>query len=130
MSEKTDFHMTMEDFRRHGRAVIDWIADYYQRIETLPVLSQVAPGQIRALLPAGPPVHPEAFETILKDVDKLILPGITHWQSPNFFAFFPANASGPAILGELLAAGLGVRGCCGQQARPARNWRRMCSIGW
>ncbi|MBL7178766.1 MAG: aspartate aminotransferase family protein [Desulfobacterales bacterium] len=102
--------MTMEDFRRHGRAVIDWIADYYQRIETLPVLSQVAPGQIRALLPAGPPVHPEAFETILKDVDKLILPGITHWQSPNFFAFFPANASGPAILGELLAAGLGVQG--------------------
>lgn len=110
MSEKTGYHMTIEEFRRQGRAVIDWIADYYQRIETLPVLSRVAPGQIRAVLPPGPPERPEAFETVLEDVDKLILPGITHWQSPSFFAFFPANASGPAILGELLAAGLGVQG--------------------
>jgi aromatic-L-amino-acid decarboxylase len=104
------FHMTSEEFRRYGRAVVDWIADYYARVESLPVLSQVQPGQIRASLPEGPPVRGESFEAILGDVERLILPGITHWQSPNFFAFFPANASGPSILGELLSAGLGVQG--------------------
>jgi aromatic-L-amino-acid decarboxylase len=110
MSEKKSFHMSPEEFRHYGRAVVDWIADYYQRVESLPVLSQVEPGQIRASLPAEPPVHGEAFETILKDVEELILPGVTHWQSPNFFAFFPANTSGPSLLGELLSAGLGVQG--------------------
>jgi aromatic-L-amino-acid decarboxylase len=104
------FHMTPEEFRRHGRAVVDWIADYHARIETFPVLAQVQPGQIRASLPAAPPLHGEAFDAILGDIDRLIMPGITHWQSPNFFAFFPANASGPAILGELLSAGLGIQG--------------------
>jgi aromatic-L-amino-acid decarboxylase len=108
--EQRSFHMTAEDFRRHGRTVVDWIADYWQRVESLPVLSSVHPGDIRAALPARPPTEGEPFETILRDVDALILPGITHWQSPNFFAFFPANTSGPAILGELLSAGLGVQG--------------------
>jgi aromatic-L-amino-acid/L-tryptophan decarboxylase len=101
--------MTPDDFRRHGHAVIDWIADYYARIESYPVLSRVEPGQIRSLLPPGPPIHGERFDSILKDIEKL-LPGITHWQSPNFFAYFPANASGPAILGDLLSSGLGVQG--------------------
>ena len=110
MPERNTFHMTPDEFRRHGRAVVDWIADYYERIESFPVLSQVEPGQIRASLPAHPPKEGEEFETILGDVEKLILPGLTHWQSPNFFAYFPANASGPAILGELLSAGLGVQG--------------------
>ncbi len=106
----TSYHMTPEEFRRCGRAVVDWIADYYERIESFPVLSQVQPGEIRAALPPAPPEHGEPFEAILRDVDALILPGITHWQSPNFFAFFPANASGPAILGDLLSSGLGVQG--------------------
>ena len=110
MSAEKSFHMTPEEFRRCGRAVVDWIADYYQQVESLPVLSRVEPGQIRETLPPDPPARGEAFEAILADVEKLILPGITHWQSPNFFAFFPANTSGPAILGELLAAGLGVQG--------------------
>ena len=104
------YHMTPEEFRHWGRAVVDWIAQYQERVETLPVLSLVQPGQIRAGLPASPPVRGESFDAILADVDKLLLPGITHWQSPNFFAFFPANTSGPSILGELLAAGLGVQG--------------------
>jgi aromatic-L-amino-acid decarboxylase len=102
--------MTPEEFRRHGHAVVDWIADYMRRVEDLPVLSRVVPGAIRAQLPEHPPADGEPFETILADVDRIILPGITHWQSPNFFAYFPANSSGPAILGELLAAGLGVQG--------------------
>ena len=95
MPDEKSFHMTPDEFRRHGHAVIDWIADYYQRIETFPVLSRVQPGEIRRSLPKQPPVHGESFEAILSDVEKLILPGVTHWQSPNFFAYFPANGSGP-----------------------------------
>src|SRR3954466_14217010 len=108
-SEKT-FHMTPEEFRRHGHSVVDWITDYFARIESYPVLSQVEPGQIRASLPPDPPSKGESFPAILGDVEKLILPGVTHWQSPNFFAFFPSNASGAAILGDLLSSGLGVQG--------------------
>jgi len=110
MSQEQSFHMTAEQFRRHGKEVVDWVADYYGRIESLPVLSQAKPGQIRELLPAAPPAHGEAFDQLLSDIDKLILPGVTHWQSPNFFAYFPANASGPAILGDLLSSALGVQG--------------------
>jgi aromatic-L-amino-acid decarboxylase len=102
--------MTPDEFRRHGRAVVDWIADYMERVESLPVLSQVAPGEIRAALPSEPPTHGEPFEDMLRDVEEIILPGLTHWQSPNFFAFFPANNSGPSVLGELLSAGLAVQG--------------------
>ncbi len=108
--KKDGFHMTPEEFRRHGRAVVDWIADYYERVESLPVLSRVEPGDIRDSLPTEPPTRGESFETILADLDRCILPGITHWQSPNFFAFFPSNSSGPSVLGELLSAGLGVQG--------------------
>jgi aromatic-L-amino-acid/L-tryptophan decarboxylase len=110
LSDEKSLHMTPEEFRRHGHTVVDWIADYYARIESLPVLSRARPGEIRQSLPAHPPESGESFETILHDVEKLILPGITHWQSPNFFAFFPGNASGPAILGDLLSSGLGVQG--------------------
>ncbi|HKD11871.1 MAG TPA: pyridoxal-dependent decarboxylase, partial [Thermoanaerobaculia bacterium] len=102
--------MTPEEFRRHGRAVIDWIADYHERIETFPVLARSEPGQIRSSLPAQAPDRGEPFEEILADVNRLIVPGITHWQSPSFFAYFPSNSSGPAVLGELLSAGLGVQG--------------------
>jgi aromatic-L-amino-acid decarboxylase len=110
MTEKSSFHMTPEDFRRYGHAVVDWIADYHSRIESMPVLSRAQPGQIRAALPQNAPATGEPFEAILGDLEKLILPGITHWQSPNFFAFFPCNASGPGILGDLMSSGLGVQG--------------------
>jgi aromatic-L-amino-acid/L-tryptophan decarboxylase len=102
--------MTSDEFRRYGRQVVDWIADYYERIESFPVLSQAVPGEIRAALPADPPEQGQPFADVLADLDRVILPGITHWQHPSFFAFFPANASGPAILGDLLASGLGVQG--------------------
>ncbi|HTL56801.1 MAG TPA: pyridoxal-dependent decarboxylase [Candidatus Limnocylindrales bacterium] len=110
MLQERSFHMTPAEFRHWGHAVIDWIADYQQRVEALPVLARVAPGDIRKNLPAEPPLKGESFDEILADIDKLILPGITHWQSPNFFAYFPANNSGPSILGEMLSAGLGVQG--------------------
>ena len=102
--------MTPDEFRRNGHAVVDWIADYYAKIESFPVLSKAKPGEIRASLPASAPAEGEEFSAMLADIDKLILPGITHWQSPNFYAYFPCNASGPAILGDLLSSGLGVQG--------------------
>lgn len=102
--------MTPEEFRQHGRAVVDWVADYLERVEQFPVQSRVAPGELLALLPEAAPEQGEPFAHLLADLDALILPGITHWQSPNFFGYFPANASGPSILGELLSAGLGVQG--------------------
>src|SRR6202049_2462319 len=110
MADEKSFHMTPDEFRRHGHAVVDWIADYPARVESFPVLSQVKPGEIRAALPANPPSQGEPFDALLKDVEQLILPGVTHWQSPNFFAYFPCNASGPGILGDLLSSGLGVQG--------------------
>ncbi len=109
MSKKS-YHMGPQQFREYGYAVIDWIADYYKNIETLPVLSQVKPGEIRQALPPEAPHQGEAFTGILNDMKAVILPGITHWQSPNFFAYFPANASGPAILGDLLSSALGIQG--------------------
>jgi aromatic-L-amino-acid decarboxylase len=110
MLEQKSFHMTPDEFRRHGHDVVDWIADYYARVESLPVLSRVEPGQIRAALPSDPPMKSEPFDLILGDIEKIILPGVTHWQSPSFYAYFPCNASGPAILGDLLSSGLGVQG--------------------
>jgi len=102
--------MSPEEFRKWGYAMIDWLADYPARVESLPVLSQSAPGDLRKALPNQAPEQGEDFSQIFADIDRLIVPGITHWQSPNFFAYFPANTSGPSILGELLAAGLGVQG--------------------
>lgn len=110
MPNATTYHMSAEAFRRHGSAMIDWIAQYRERVEAHPVLSQVKPGDVRAKLPAQAPQHGEPFERMLRDVNEIIMPGITHWQSPNFFGFFPANVSGPSILGDLLASGLGVQG--------------------
>ncbi len=110
MPQEKSFHMTSDEFRHHGHAMVDWIAAYYARIESYPVLSRAKPGEIRASLPANPPAKGEAFDAILGDIEKLIIPGITHWQSPNFFAFFNSNTSGPSILGELLSSGLGVQG--------------------
>lgn len=102
--------MNPTEFRRAGHATVDWIADYMQQVGDYPVLSQVQPGEVRAALPASPPDAPEPWSDILDDVTKLILPGVTHWQSPSFFAFFPANSTGPGILGDLVSSGLGLQG--------------------
>src|SRR5664279_3699832 len=110
MPNDKSFHMTPEEFRRHGHAVVDWIADYHARIETFPVLSRAQPGEIRSMLSPQAPEKGEKFEQIFADIERILLPGITHWQSPNFYAYFPANSSGPAILGDLLSSGLGVQG--------------------
>jgi aromatic-L-amino-acid/L-tryptophan decarboxylase len=106
----TSYHMTPDEFRRWGREAVEWVARYLERVAELPVQSQVEPGQVRAALPSHPPERGEPFDAVLGDLDRVVLPGITHWQSPSFFGYFPANASGPAVLGELLSAGLGVQG--------------------
>ncbi|MFC9977126.1 aminotransferase class I/II-fold pyridoxal phosphate-dependent enzyme [Spirillospora sp. NPDC127200] len=103
-------HMTPEEFRRYGKQVIDWIADYQEKVEAHPVLSQARPGDVLAALPDHPPERGEGFEAVLADMERVVMPGVTHWQHPSFFAYFPANASGPAILGDLLSSGLGVQG--------------------
>ncbi len=107
--------MTPDEFRQHGHALIDWIAEYLEGVEQHPVGSRVQPGDIRASLPEHPPAavvrgEAESFEDVLADLDRIVMPGITHWQHPSFFAYFPGNTSYPAILGDLAASGLGVQG--------------------
>jgi len=102
--------MSPEEFRKNGKQMIDWIADYYENVEKYPVLSQVRPGEIIGQLPENAPQEGESMNQIMSDVNSIIMPGITHWQSPNFFAYFPANSSGPSVLGDLLSSGLGVQG--------------------
>ena len=110
MSENKSMHMSSKEFREFGYSVIDWIADYYDEIEKYPVKSQVSPGDIRSSLKKNPPKYGESMHTILKDIDTVIMPGITHWQSPMFFGYFPTNTSGPSILADLISSGLGVNG--------------------
>jgi aromatic-L-amino-acid decarboxylase len=90
--------------------LIDWIADYVENIEQQRVTSTVRPGDVRAQLAEHPPTTPDGFDAVMADTERVIVPGLTHWQHPNFFAYFPANSSYPAILGDLLTAGLGVQG--------------------
>lgn len=105
-----NYHLTPEQFREQGKKVVDWIADYYENIEKYPVLSQVKPNVIRELLPDEPPQTGETFESIMHDLDSKIMKGITHWQSPSFFAYFPSNTSFPSIMGDMISSGLGVQG--------------------
>jgi aromatic-L-amino-acid/L-tryptophan decarboxylase len=102
--------VTPDEFRTHGHDLIDWIADYVGDVERRPVGSTVQPGDVRSRLPEHPPTAPEPFEAVMADVERVVVPGLTQWQHPAFFAYFPANNSFPSILGELLSAGLGVQG--------------------
>ena len=102
--------MSPEEFRRHGHEVVDWIADYWTRLPELPVRSPAMPGDVRAALPEAPPETGEPISAILADLDRVVVPGLTHWQHPGFFGYFPANTSGPSVLGDLVSAGLGVQG--------------------
>lgn len=95
---------------KYGYKIIDKIAEYLTNIEKYPVRSQVSPGDIKSKIPAEAPFESQEFEKILRDFDEIIIPGITHWQSPNYFAYFPSNTSYPSILGELLSSGIAVNG--------------------
>lgn len=99
-----------EEFRRQGHMIVDFLADYYNNIEKYPVLSQVEPGYLRKLLPISAPLDAEPVEAILEDIHQHIIPGITHWQSPNYFAYFPSSGSTAGFLGEMLSSGFNVVG--------------------
>ncbi len=103
-------HMSPEEFRRLGHQAVDFVADYWERVGERPVLCPLAPGETAARMPAAAPERGESWEAIFRDLDEVIVPGLTHWQSPNFFAYFPANGSFPAIIGDLISTGLGVQG--------------------
>jgi aromatic-L-amino-acid/L-tryptophan decarboxylase len=104
------YHWTPDEFRRHGHEVVEWVARYLETVEALPVQTGVEPGWVRAQLPASPPEVPEDFGTVLADLDRVIVPALTHWQHPGWFGYFPTGASGPSVLGDLVSSGLGVQG--------------------
>ncbi|HSU14443.1 pyridoxal phosphate-dependent decarboxylase family protein [Longimicrobium sp.] len=102
--------MPPEEFRRHAHAAVDWMADYLAGVERHPVLSRVQPGDVAALIPPSPPSQGEDFAGVLADVERVVMPGITHWNHPGFFAYFAITGSGPGIIGEMMAAALNVNG--------------------
>jgi aromatic-L-amino-acid decarboxylase len=108
--------MDSEEFRRIGHQLIDWIADYRKNVADLPVRSKLAPGEVKKQLPATPPEKPEPFENIFNDLDQIILPGLSHWQHPKFFGYFPANSELSSVLGDFLSTGLGVLGLSWQSS--------------
>jgi len=108
--------MTPEEFRRLGHQIVDWVADYRERAASLPVMSRVAPGEIKSQLPATPPQAPEGFDAVLRDLDQVIVPGLSHWQHPRFFGYFPSNGELSSVLGDYLSTGLGVLGLSWQSS--------------
>ena len=122
-------HMTPDEFRRMGREVVDWVASYWERVDQLPVQSPVSPGDVLAAFPPSPPTTGAPLDDVLADLDRHVVPGLTHWQHPSFFAFFPANTSGPAVLAELVSAGLGVNGM-NWATSPACTEVEMAMLDW
>ncbi len=110
--------MTAEEFRSHAHEVVEWMARYMENVENYPVKSRVRPGEIFDRIPSAPPDRPEPFSAFMKDLDEIIMPGISHWQSPNFFAYFPANTSPPSILAEMIISTLGAQ-CMIWETSPA-----------
>ncbi len=129
MTEEKNYHMNADEFREQGHRLIDWIADYWAQVSDRPVLSQETPNRLFQALPATAPESGEDFDAIMRDFSNEILPGITHWQSPNFFAYFPTGASGPSILGDLLSSGLGVQGMLWSTS-PACTELEMKMMDW
>jgi aromatic-L-amino-acid decarboxylase len=132
--------LTPEEFRRLGHLVVDWVADYRGRVSERPVMSAVVPGSVKAGLPSRPPESPEPFEVVLRDLDRHLLPGLSHWQHPRFFGYFPSNGELSSVLGDYLSTGLGVLGLSWQSS-PAlteleevvTDWARQMvglSAGW
>ena len=121
--------MELDEFRRHGHALVDGMTDYLANVGRHPVRAQVRPGEIAAQLPAAPPARGEPFERILADFEHILLPGMTHWQHPSFFAYFPANSSPPSVLAEMLTATLGAQ-CMLWQTSPAATELETRALDW
>src|SRR5215468_10938462 len=121
--------MPAEEFRRHGHELIDWIADYFDHIDELPVLAQIEPGDLKSQLPSAPPEQGESMEAILADVDRLIVPALTHWSHPSFFAYFATSTSAPGIFGELLSAAFDVKSMLWRTS-PASTELEEVTLDW
>lgn len=121
--------MSAEEFRRYGHQLIDWVADYLSHPERYPVLSQNRPGEVKAALPDAPPAAGESFDAILEDLDRVIVPGMTHWNHPAFFAYFSISGSAPGILGELLSAAFNVNAMLWRTSPSATELEEV-TLGW
>src|ERR1700689_995107 len=121
--------MTPEEFRKAGYQLIDWIADYRTNVAGLPVMAPTAPGEVRPQLPAAPPDAPESFDAIFSDLDKIIMPGLSHWQHPDFFGYFPSNGLLSSVLGDYASTGLGVLGLSWQSS-PALTELEEVTTDW
>lgn len=121
--------MTPEEFRRYGHQIVDWIADYRSSLHSRPVMAQTKPGEVRAQLAQNPPEQPEPFETVLRDLDDVVLPGLSLWQHPMFYGYFPANSSLASVLGDFLSTGLGVLGLAWQSS-PALTEVEEVATDW
>ncbi len=121
--------MPAEEFKEQGYKLIDWIADYLKDVEKYPVLPNIKLGEVKKNLPSNPPVSSESFDTIFSDVDKIILPGITHWNHPNFMAYFNSTSSGPGILAELLSAALNTNGMLWKTS-PSTTELERATVDW
>jgi aromatic-L-amino-acid decarboxylase len=121
--------MGAEEFRRHGREAVDFVADYLANLESYPVLAQVEPGGLRSQLPPSPPERGEPMSEILADVERLVVPALTHWNHPSFFAYFATSASAPGILGELLAAAFDAKGMLWRTS-PASTELEEVALDW
>jgi len=127
MSNNVD--MSPDEFRKHGYELIDWIADYFENIEEYPVLAKINPGDIKAKLPKSPPSKNESMEDIFNDIDKIIMPGMTHWNHPKFMAYFNSTASGPGVLAELLSAAFNINGMVWKSS-PASTELEEVMMNW
>ncbi len=121
--------MTPEEFRRYGHRLIDWLADYHESLAKRAVMAKTKPGEVRAALPPAPPEEPEDFAAMIADLDRIVLPGLTLWQHPRFFGYFPANALPAGILADLVSTGLGVIGLSWQSS-PAVTEVEEVATDW
>lgn len=121
--------MPVDEFRKHGHMLIDWVADYLEGVEKYPVLAQIKPGDVKFKLPAEPPFEGEEFQDFMKDIDEIIMPGMTHWNHPNFMAYFNSTGTGPGILAELLSGAFNINGMLWKSA-PAATELEEVTLGW
>src|SRR5689334_13339118 len=121
--------MQPSEFRRHGHALVDWVADYLEHPERYPVLARVAPGDITAALPTAAPEDSEPFETIMADFERVVVPGLTHWNHPGFLAYFASSGSAPGVLADLLSAALNQQAMLWSTS-PAATELESVTLGW
>jgi len=117
------------EFRRHGHSLVEWIADYLEHSDRYPVLPRVAPGDLTRALPQQPPEHPEPFDTVIGDFERLIVPALTHWNHPGFFGYFAISASPPGVLAEFLSAALNQQAMLWKTS-PAATELEGVTLGW